>query len=99
MEFLYSLNRLNVATRVDAVPPSSSQAPHCLNLNAGHQGNAPRRTASASKWRGGLSYGEYGSRALGFILDRNRINVAISRAQCLDVVVATCELLVRLRRH
>lgn len=26
------------------------------------------------------SYGEYGSRGLAFILDRNRINVAISRA-------------------
>jgi uncharacterized protein len=25
---------------------------------------------------------------LGFILDRNRINVAISRAQCLAVVIA-----------
>jgi uncharacterized protein len=34
------------------------------------------------------SYGEYGSRGLGFILDRNRVNVAISRAQCLSVVVA-----------
>jgi len=34
------------------------------------------------------SYGEYGSRGLAFILDRNRINVAISRAQCLAVVVA-----------
>lgn len=34
------------------------------------------------------SYGEYGSRGLGFILDRNRINVAMSRAQCLAVVVA-----------
>ncbi len=34
------------------------------------------------------SYGEYGSRGLTFILDRNRINVAISRAQCLAVVVA-----------
>jgi predicted RecB family nuclease len=34
------------------------------------------------------SFGEYGSRGLGFILDRNRINVAISRAQCLAVVVA-----------
>lgn len=34
------------------------------------------------------SYGEYGSRGLGFILDRNRINVAISRAQCMAVVVA-----------
>ena len=33
------------------------------------------------------SYGEYGARGLGFILDRNRINVAISRAQCLAVVV------------
>jgi len=33
------------------------------------------------------SYGEYGSRGLGFILDRNRMNVAISRAQCLAVVV------------
>jgi len=34
------------------------------------------------------SYGEYGSRGLAFILDRNRLNVAISRAQCLAVVVA-----------
>ena len=34
------------------------------------------------------SYGEYGSRGLAFILDRNRINVAVSRAQCLSVVVA-----------
>jgi uncharacterized protein len=34
------------------------------------------------------SYGEYGSRGLAFILDRNRINVAVSRAQCLAVVVA-----------
>ena len=34
------------------------------------------------------SYGEYGSRGLGFILDRNRINVAVSRAQCLAVIVA-----------
>lgn len=36
----------------------------------------------------GSSYGEYGSRGLGFILDQNRINVAISRAQCLAIVVA-----------
>ncbi|MCA9501006.1 MAG: DNA2/NAM7 family helicase, partial [Nitrospira sp.] len=34
------------------------------------------------------SYGEYGSRGLAFILDRNRANVAISRAQCLAIVVA-----------
>jgi uncharacterized protein len=34
------------------------------------------------------SFGEYGSRGLGFILHRNRLNVAISRAQCLSVVVA-----------
>ena len=34
------------------------------------------------------SFGEYGSRGLAFILDRNRINVAISRAQCMAVVVA-----------
>jgi uncharacterized protein len=33
------------------------------------------------------SFGEYGGRGLGFILDQNRINVAISRAQCLAVVV------------
>jgi predicted RecB family nuclease len=33
------------------------------------------------------SFGEYGSRGLKFILDRNRVNVAISRAQCLAVVV------------
>ena len=35
----------------------------------------------------GSSFGEYGSRGLTFLLDRNRINVAISRAQCLAVVV------------
>jgi uncharacterized protein len=34
------------------------------------------------------SYGEYGSRGLAFILDRNRLNVALSRAQCLAIVVA-----------
>lgn len=34
------------------------------------------------------SFGEYGSRGLKFILDRNRINVAISRAECLAIVVA-----------
>lgn len=34
------------------------------------------------------SYGEYGSHGLAFILDRNRISVAISRAQCLAIVVA-----------
>jgi uncharacterized protein len=33
------------------------------------------------------SYGEYGSRGLGFILDENRVNVAISRAKVLAVVV------------
>ena len=33
------------------------------------------------------SAGEFGSRGLGFILDRNRVNVAISRAQCLAIVV------------
>jgi uncharacterized protein len=33
------------------------------------------------------SYGEYGSRGLRFILDRSRINVAISRAKCLAIVV------------
>jgi predicted RecB family nuclease len=35
----------------------------------------------------GSSFGEYGSRGLAFLLDRNRINVAISRAQCLAIVV------------
>lgn len=34
------------------------------------------------------SFGEYGSRGIGFILNQNRINVAISRAQCTAVVVA-----------
>ncbi|MCC2642464.1 MAG: uncharacterized protein K0S45_2877, partial [Nitrospira sp.] len=34
------------------------------------------------------SCGEYGSRGLAFILDRNRVNVALSRAQCLAAVVA-----------
>jgi len=34
------------------------------------------------------SYGEYGSRGLAFILDKNRINVAMSRAKSLAIVVA-----------
>lgn len=34
------------------------------------------------------SFGEYGSRGIGFILNQNRINVAISRAQCTAIVVA-----------
>lgn len=34
------------------------------------------------------SCSEYGSRGLSFILDRNRVNVAISRAQCLAIIVA-----------
>jgi superfamily I DNA and/or RNA helicase len=34
------------------------------------------------------SFGEYGPRGLAFILDRNRVNVAVSRAQCLAVIVA-----------
>lgn len=33
------------------------------------------------------SYGEYGARGLEFILNQNRVNVAISRAKCLAVVV------------
>jgi uncharacterized protein len=33
------------------------------------------------------SYGEYGPRGLAFILDRNRINVALFRANCLAVIV------------
>ena len=35
----------------------------------------------------GSSFGEYGSRGLSFLLNRNRMNVAISRAQCLAIVV------------
>jgi superfamily I DNA and/or RNA helicase len=34
------------------------------------------------------SYGEYGLRGLAFILDRNRVNVALSRAKCLAIAVA-----------
>jgi RecB family nuclease, putative, TM0106 family len=59
---------------------------------------ADARVASVDKFQGQQapvcilslcsSYGEYGSRGLGFILDRNRLNVALSRAQCLAVVVA-----------
>ena len=33
------------------------------------------------------SAGEFGTRGLGFILDRNRLNVALSRAQALAIVV------------
>lgn len=59
---------------------------------------AEARVASVDKFQGQeapvcilslcSSAGEYGSRGLGFILDQNRINVAISRAQCLAIVVA-----------
>ncbi|MBE7515107.1 MAG: TM0106 family RecB-like putative nuclease [Chloracidobacterium sp.] len=34
------------------------------------------------------SFGEYGSRGINFILNKNRVNVAVSRAKCLAVVVA-----------
>ena len=44
------------------------------------------------------SYGEYGSRGLRFILDRSRINVAISRAKCLAVVVGDPRIANSLRR-
>jgi uncharacterized protein len=33
------------------------------------------------------SFGHYGSRGLEFILDQNRLNVALSRARILAVVV------------
>lgn len=33
------------------------------------------------------SFGEYGSRGLAFLLDKNRLNVALSRAQVLAIVV------------
>lgn len=33
------------------------------------------------------SAGEYGARGLGFILDPNRLNMAVSRAKCLAVAV------------
>ena len=44
------------------------------------------------------SFGEYGSRGLAFILNPNRINVAISRAQCMAVVVADPRIARRCRR-
>lgn len=59
---------------------------------------AGSRVASVDKFQGQQapvcilslcsSYGEYGSRGLKFILDKNRVNVAISRAQCLAIVIA-----------
>lgn len=55
------------------------------------------RVASVDKFQGQeapvvilsmcCSYGEYGSRGIEFILNRNRLNVAISRAQALTIVV------------
>lgn len=58
---------------------------------------AGARVASVDKFQGHeapvcilsmcCSYGEYGSRGLRFILDRARLNVAISRAQCMAVIV------------
>lgn len=44
------------------------------------------------------SYGEYGARGLAFILDRNRMNVALSRAKCLAVVVGDPRLAVAVPR-
>ncbi len=44
------------------------------------------------------SYGEYGSRGLAFILDRNRMNVALSRAKALAVVVADPRLAIAVPR-
>jgi uncharacterized protein len=74
-------------------------APYNAQVRALHAGLPPgARVGSVDKFQGQeapvcilslcSSYGEYGSRGLGFILDRNRINVAISRAQCLAVIVA-----------
>jgi predicted RecB family nuclease len=58
---------------------------------------AGARIASVDKFQGQeapicilsmcCSYGEYGSRGLRFILDRARLNVAISRPQCMAVIV------------
>lgn len=58
---------------------------------------AQARIASVDKFQGQeapvvilsmcSSYGEYGSRGIEFILNRNRINVALSRAKALAIVV------------
>ncbi|MDM7995610.1 MAG: hypothetical protein QUT30_08005 [Acidobacteriota bacterium] len=41
----------------------------------------------------GTHAGKYCSRQLGFLYSKNRLNVAISRARCLAVVVANPRLL------
>jgi predicted RecB family nuclease len=74
-------------------------APYNAQVRALHAALPPgARVGSVDKFQGQeapisilslcSSYGEYGSRGLAFILDRNRLNVAISRAQCLAIVVA-----------
>ncbi|WHZ23062.1 MAG: TM0106 family RecB-like putative nuclease [Nitrospira sp.] len=74
-------------------------APYNAQVRALHAALSPgARVGSVDKFQGQeapvcilslcSSYGEYGSRGLAFILDRNRLNVAISRAQCLAIVVA-----------
>ena len=64
-----------------------SRACRTAHASAAWTGFKDRKRRSAS-CLSASSYGEYGSRGLAFILDRNRVNVAISRAQCLAVVVA-----------
>ena len=52
---------------------------------------AARRRSSSTRWR--RSSGEDVPRSLDFLFSRNRLNVAISRAQCLAYLVASPRLL------
>jgi hypothetical protein len=77
--FTHDLNTTFTATVVDL---SSGE----LKLKIGQKGLLAKCGGAFPK-NGSLLKDEYGARGLGFILDRNRINVAISRAQCLAIVV------------
>jgi predicted RecB family nuclease len=72
-------------------------APYNAQVRALQQALPGARVGSVDKFQGQeaavcilslcSSFGEYGSRGLAFILDRNRVNVAVSRAKCLAIVV------------
>ncbi|HET7569289.1 MAG TPA: TM0106 family RecB-like putative nuclease [Gammaproteobacteria bacterium] len=84
-DFLYvSPYNLQVRRLRDILPSSARVG--SVNLFQGQQAAVVFVSLCASP-------GEFGPRGLGFILDRNRLNVAVSRAQCLAIVVGNPGLL------